>query len=648
MSFLVFLINFTLILILPGYFLAGLIFRKQEFTLPEIIPISFCFSVGISIIPGILAYLFPFPPLHAVYMTFFIIFFLALVKIAGGKQKSGSISNEGRESPEKKFLPIFFIILLVTSFILLFYTGAYITADSWGYIASIRKQLLLPSLAISDPYYYLPHGNDLPWTTYKIWHFTIASIAAMSKIDILQIWNYLPCILVPIGILSFLMFAKTLFRNKNLAYFLTILFILYHGVFKGMLIWRVSAFNSMIVRLIFIPVILTFFFRFLLTSKTKVLVVYLVLSLILLSTHALYFTMLLISVTSFLIFFALFKWKDRSTGKRILLAVALLLLVASPYLYFASKAPPQPRTSFLEQEKVVLSENLYYVKPTMVFSPYPPLIPKKIDIFNLSSFILFPLLLFYVKKHDWAIFLFSNMLVPASMLLNPISVPLLNRAFSILLMARFAQVMPFILVLGFFLYKMLSYLDARLSQLARRRFSLELKGKLFISLTLAVISIFLIHPHFNIRLAEVIKEDRSTVRYQWERDRELIPVLRYVQENIPGTGAILADEFVSMRIPAFSVHTVFAVWEAYGYLPSAEQKRREKDLNEFFDPHTANEETISFLRKYNIEYVLLDLTRLPHLWKLKISRYKPLFREIYNKNNFVLYKVNYLEEKANE
>ena len=121
---------------------------------------------------------------------------------------------------------------------------------------------------------------------------------------------------------------------------------------------------------------------------------------------------------------------------------------------------------------------------------------------------------------------------------------------------------------------------------------------------------------------------------------EYIPVLKHIQKDISGKSVILADQIISMRIPAFSIHKVYNVWHEYGYLSFSAHKKRETELKNLLNS-TAGKDTIhSFVHKYDIKYLLVDLTGSGTANKIiKKNSFNAVLRKIFDKNEFALYKI---------
>ena len=288
----------------------------------------------------------------------------------------------------------------------------------------------------------------------------LALLSALSRIDAVKIWIALPVFLAPIILLSFYTFSKTLFGSKRTAIICSILFILFYGLNEGMWVFRTAPYPTIIVNLILAPITMTFVFRYLREGKIAYLFLSSFLGLTVAAVHLFGLIIFLLAISSLCIFHLFFQRKDRKFFRlRIMHIFLMAVLIVGPYLILRWPAikivnPYYLTKSFSDKPYYVetITQNLYYMNPKLLCSPhYLVSHPFQPRLMYLAAFLLTPFLLVYVKRYDWAVFLFSNMIMPPLITLNPILTPLLAKRITFILVDRLSYLEPFLLVTGFFL-----------------------------------------------------------------------------------------------------------------------------------------------------------------------------------------------------
>lgn len=539
------------------------------------------------------------------------------------------------------FLGIIFVIIVG------FYKAAFYT-DTLDSLGAIRK--LYESISIVSQDHFYKDVGACSISGYNTWYLVIAWISKLTKVDPVGVWLFLPIILTPLILLSFYVFAITLFNNNRIALISTLLFILFHGFREEMWIFLTSPDLTLVNNFIFFPIALTFNFKYIRENNKLYLICGVLLGLVIASIHLTGLAILLLSLFSFLIFFLIFKKADRLIiTKRI--STILLFTILFSSIYILLKSPMTKIVNPFYQNRfnyITITEKLGYIDPTRLCAPHyyvkPPFYPR--FIYTLS-FLFTPFLLTYIRKKDWSIFLFSNTVIPPLIMLNPILVPLLTKLTSFFLVDRLSQLLPVFLVLGFFVdrlfVKFISYIK---------------KPNLYPLLCIFLMAILLAQPKFTKNLFVFLKTakfpslsnggevnfiKRVSMPNYFNNPNSIISSLKFIDKNSKETSVILSDEETSMFVPAYTKHYVVAVNPAHASIRIGDQREREEAVRKVLYIQDNLNETLSILKKYDVRYIVVNTSNTQ--WKNtlvslnKFRHHHKIFQEIYNDGNIFIFSI---------
>lgn len=651
----------AIIFFIPGYLLTRLLSDRREFSLWERIPMWFCLSLGILTIPGILAYVFHLT-FQILLLSFIIITVLLFLLNVLKRSKDQTMENDifSINAATKNTFLLSAVIILMGGFLIIISRrlGGYLTNDALSYIAFIRKLVENPYISNHTAYYH-EIGID-PTYGYNIWHLALALLSNFSRVDPVQLWISLPIILTLVIILSFYAFVKTLFGNKNIALICSFLFMLYYGANQGMWIFRTSTYNAGVTNFMLFPIALTFIFKYLRKDKIRYLFLSSLLGFTISTIHPYGFMTFLLSLASFYFFHLLFKrGTDGGIRLRILYVLLLTILLSASYIILRLPTlkvvnPYYLQSSYSHKPFYVemITQNLYYMNPKILCAPQyyirQPFIPRAIYLF---AFILTPLLLIHITKSNKNIFLFSNMIIPPLIMFNPILVPILSKFGGFATVDRMNQLLPFLLVIGFYLYGMLFGIEKFLLQKA---FKIGQKNlKFYFSPTLCIIVLFitLFYPSLNTEFRNLFKENIRFPKHLEEVSNRYISASQYIHDNITESSVFLigADYRFSLFLCAYTKHYVVATHpgNASPATTDIDQSRREETVKDVLDSSVNFEDTMQLLQTYNVEYVVLDSSQIQPKVLSKLESYPEIFNLIFKKNGISIFKVKQITRRRN-
>lgn len=618
-----FLIFFT-----PGYLLGRISFDKKEFSLCERIPIWFCLSLGVLTIPGILAYLFNFNfYILLVSIIFAIVLLLSLNILKGRRHQAKEKGITSINGERNLFLLSFLVILMGFAItVLSAYFGTFLERDALNFLAFVRKLSENPFIS-NYTAYYRDIGVD-PTYGYNIWHLAIALLSSTSGIDPIQIWNFVSVLLTPIIILSFYTFAKALFSHKETALICSLLFLLYYGINQGLWLFRVSAYNVVVNNFLLFPIALTLAFKYLRENKVFYLFLSCLLGFTIATIHLFGLIIIFLALVSFYFFHLLFKRQDKQIRLKILHIFLLILLLSSFYIMIRLPTlkvinPYYLKPTFMEK----LSQNLYYINPKRLCAPHyhvqSPFIPRMMYI---PAFLLTPFLLIYAKRRDEMIFLFSNMATPPLIMLNPVLVPIFAGLIGFGPANIMSQLLPFLLVIGFFLSK----------------FLFNIKNPPLKRVIIVFILFFiLINPSFNSKFVHLFRDGSPHLPEYFKGTSRYIPILQYIHDNILETSVFLTngDYKFSLFLTAYTKHYVMLTHPGHASPAAADQEERERSVKNILDPMVNLKDTIELLRKYNVNYIVIDKSQIPPKSLAKFKKYPKIFNLIFDQDGLFLYRI---------
>jgi hypothetical protein len=655
-----------------GWFIFAYLFKDENFSELERLPVSFSLSVGTICLIGTVCYFLGLTLWVVQTICVALLSLLLLVSLVRWRKKS-----VGACCSLRHLLTFSRPAIAVTGFaifcsLLAFWTGPWLshTADSFMHMAAVRRLINTGQVLNTGVYFPWESPGLVPQT--GTWNLALALLSSFSGMDITRIWLYLPALLTPVYILSFYAFASDLFRNYKLAALVTVLYFILHHKLDFRFLSRPNRISFAI-----LWIALLFTLRYLDTGKKKYLCLASVLGFVLSTMHFFTIELFLLSISSYALFRLLFRLKkgvfSDSDLKRALVVILVTLVLASPFVIFKLASTSftvglmptaEIREAYREgfRNSLSLGGEFFIVDPAMLFRH--PLLVKEMPLPEIGArgeLVLFAYLLMFflipacLRGKRTETFLFANMAIVPLIIFNPLLLHFIAGRVPDLVIFRLAYEMtPSVLVLGFFLYQWLTSLthsvDEDLNRTRRRErgWKSKLLPAFLTGISLfCVISSFLGGPVVGGAVA--IYNPFSTYRYSVKVSREGRLVnweepFSFIMNELPKDAVVLSDPVSSYYIAGLTGRFVITVPPMHQEeIDSRKGPQARQDVMSVLDQDVDLKTTVSLLREWNADYIFADLGApgvAPLSPKGKFDRYSPNFEKIYDKGDVSIYRYN--------
>ena len=654
-----------------GWFIFPYIFKDENFSELERLPVSFSLSVGTICLIGTVCYFLGLTLWVVQIICIALLSLLLLVSLVRWRKKSAGAYCSLRHLLTFSRPTVAVIGFAIFCSLLAFWTGPWLshTADSFMHMAAVRRLINTGQVLNTGVYFAWESPGLVPQT--GTWNLALALLSSFSGMDITRIWLYLPALLTPVYILSFYAFASSLFRNYKLAALVTVLYFILHHKLDFRFLSRPNRISFAI-----LWIALLFTFRYLDTGKKKYLCLASVLGFVLSAIHLFTIELFLLSIASYALFRFLFRlnkgaFSDSDLRRALTVIVATLALV-SPFVIFKLASTrftigPIPATEIHQayregfRHSLSLGEEFFIVDPAMLFRH--PLLVKETPLPEVGArgeLVLFSYLLMFflipacLRGKRIETFLFANMAIVPLILFNPLLLHFIAGKVPDLAIFRLAYEMtPSVLVFGLFLYKWLADLTRSGGEDLNRIRSKEGWRSRFLLAFLIGISVFCAISSFLggpvVGGAVAIYNPFSTYKYSAKVSREGRLVnweepFSFIMNELPKDAVVLSDPVSSYYIAGLTgrfVITVPPMHQEEIDLRKGPQARR--DVMSVLDQDVDLKTAVSLLRKWDAGYIFVDLNA-PRVASLssrnKFDRYPPNFEKIYDKADVSIYHYN--------
>jgi hypothetical protein len=641
-EFLRFTLAFACIFIMPGMLLFNLFFRRREHDIFEVIPVAMVFSIALLSIAGVLLYLVGLNANSMLLMLPPLLLMLIALNAArwGRKRHAHSMTGEASadvrvEEPKKgRSLTLAIYGLLILAAALMAYRGAVFvwSADTYDHAGTVREIVEKREILPGDTFY---GGEERlgPDPRKGLFHACLAILSIMTKIEPFQIFLWLPILLLPILLCSYLAFAGSLFKNRTIAFLSTALFLICYGGLDRSNLRMVGLPGMVAIQFYFIA--LCFMFKYLENRRLRFLLASAIIGCVTAIVHIYYFFHFILALTSFLVFSMLLRRQDKGAltalGKLVLTSLVLAVpLLALRYKLSYSVANPydvQPR------HVLFIAKNVFITNPLEAWNILGPM--------GILAFGATPFLLKRAKADAGMLFLFAAMITTPLIIFNPLAVNLFGRVMTFGLVRRIALFAPYIAVIGFFVHRALSSLRGRVSKRGNLR-----------ALAFLVLFVVLLIPYIRGFLYEYNRasiEDEEKHSYVLWRD-----ALSFMRDNVTEPSVILSDPLTSFSIPALTQHNIVAVLIGHASPQDAQNINRVSAADDVLNPYVDMERTIAVLNRYHVQYIVVNQTFSASLygsyWSVDVKHYEAarrkfeshpaLFEKVYQKNKVYIYRYH--------
>jgi len=593
------LLAWTGVMFLPGYFISKKIFRKREYDFAEKVVYSFSLSFGAIFLLGLFGYGFHLNitflnSLFLLMTVFFCIMYLSTLERNYLKEEYVSENKNGSIFLRNSIL---FLMILLLSIIAFVYQ-----AKSWGdvyfYESIVRKLAELPHITNQNVF-----CKDIkPDTVFgsNIWFLIMAMIVNMSKIDTIEVWLKLPAILMFLKTAIIYVFAHELFKNKKISLVITGLYFFYSVLHLGDI--QYLGYNFHFAVSIILPLALLMMLRYIRIGQKEYLILSSLLGVSLFRIHIMVFFLFELALLSFLVGFWLFQKEEKNKVRNLVRLISFSLISAIPFIIYTLSSYNLGTVIDIGKEYTVkVTKYLFFIKLDKFLEQ--PLV--------LTGLVFTPLLLPFLKRKDWAIFLFMNMVVPPILMLIPIFPPLLGKIITVSLVRRINFLMPSFFVIGGGIAFLFMTVEKELN-----RYIFEERGKKIITYAIYLVVTFLVFS------SSILAFRKMDIR-NWDiKETNPDGIYEFFRKSVAPNTVVLADLIQSVVITSYS-SKVYVVGVAAPHLrgdPSGLE--RERDVRKVLNEPFSFLDVMAILKKYSVNYIVLPENRsicefevLPYFFK---------------------------------
>jgi len=607
-NFFVVLLFFILIVLGPGFLLFNLLIKdKSDFTWIELLPLSFLFGFVFFSAIGFPAYFFHFS--HAVFTvaligggTILLVWNIILIFL----KKRDFLLEKNRKSV---LITLIFTALTIT-LILIWFPSINNGGDRLVHTGIMRR------LAIRDPIKpYFDAFKDIPNKIdagygYNTWYLIGSQIIRTIPVGSNFIWEYLIIILAPFQLLAFGLLVRKI-NNSNLFYLIALMIFFFLAVVMN-LGWelRLSPYPDQIARNMLTPVTLGLWILLLKREKlSKGILLGIILSAIaLILVHMFSIIYFIIAIIGMMAFWFLAD-KKRQILKKGILILAGWIIIAAPILYliYLNFLQIVPSNFGSASNKILIIGKYFIVNPAL---------------WN-SFWIIVPLIVLILlcvweiitrkKLSLGVLFCFALAFFATALCFIPPVSTFAGRIITITFLARMASIIPTYIIVALLIYEIIK------------------NKKIWRIIALSLMSLLLIYfawtkiPDFKDEIRD--KKDRIDLL-----ENKAEPIYNFINDNIPSSAVIVANEDLSYRLLAFTDNYLFMI--PYGHCPAIlDKKIRLAELNRLLNADYADR-NLPLFRKYRIDYLI---TYSPEGYRKIPAQYK----EIYSIEGQSIFKINY-------
>lgn len=629
---------FATVLLLPGFLLSGLVFGDKELSWPERLPLAFVLSLGLLSPPAVLLLAF-----HASLAVLGWISVAINVVLAGlyllRRQKHARDLTSIQNVPHSRINPVLLAASLLAALAVagafLFTASTWSFGDKWSYLLSIRRYLDLPLAVTNSPF---PQVEDIPnlsspRAAFNGWWVLQAFTDRAAGVEPVDVYSfYLPPLLLVVSLLAFYSLAQALFHNCNAALLAVLLQVLYYFSSIGSHDWIGRGFfdriieDKFLVWFILLPVAVLLMLKYLASGGKKHLLPLVFSIAALAMTHPMGLVQAGISFASLALLHLLFNLNRDKILRVVVIFIPLLFFLLVPLTQRDLMATQVTQGAAFDyaggvEGQFILSQTRLWIFSAMdnQYMAHPHLVAHPL---TMLAILLAPLLLPYLRQSLAAQFLFSNMAVPLLVLYNPVTAPLLGRLITPWMLWRVSWLLPVSLTLGFFLHKIIRWIQRSLAGLpvcARRP---------YIGQMIPILAVVLMAVPLQAYIADglgFLRERQERTISQYERD-----LLLHLREQVAPGSVIIAEPAFNDYIPAFAGDVSVLTFRSSAP-PSALE-----DINHFYGTKLVNDAVFNILRRWNARYIIIEQG---HPLALQLELLSPLFTRLYQNAGYVLFEA---------
>lgn len=481
--------------------------------------------------------------------------------------------------------------------LLMAWKGSYQDGDSWYHLAQTLHYFHQSALSSESAFFSSHQAGTL--YDFNAWHTFLAAISRLGNFTPQFVWINLSTLIMPIAFLSVYHFIQTAFRSISFSLFAALFifatnFLQHRFLFLGTVIYP-----SALCEVFLTPVFFTIFFN---KTDSKD---FAILCAILFTASAIhpYYSLVIIFIASV---FYLFNWSmNNHTAPYFLSSVKSLFyffLFVSPYLSTIYLY------TILSYEKGFPGTEIslfHLTKSKFIFSfSY-----DKWDFYLALSASFFLIL----KNTSWRtdryrLFVISNILIVPFIIYNPYVLPIFAKLAPLNLAGRLTGNIFILIPIAWILFE-------EIQKIQNSKFKKSIYTTVLLIGALLGIAILVKRAsQINVAIKRITHYNKYAApmgNLQFSRD---------FHQSIPGGSTVISDPYTSYQLPALADIDIVSM-TAHS-TPPLNLEERIRDTYHFFDPFVPMEEKHALVRKYKIDYAVINTSALPYV---SIPPYKLVF-----------------------
>jgi hypothetical protein len=646
-SFIKLFLSFLLFFILPGFSIFNIVFRRgNHFELPEKLICYFLGSLITAILPVLVAYFFNLQILTLIIILITVYCILATIDLFLSyfyyQDRAVNLSEIFSKDNLLNFSwmrwRIWLILILGLAFMFLSRKlGSCLISDAMTHIAIIRKMM---SNGVSSVNPFFKDIQEFPFYAYSLWQPLIAALSKFSSLDLIYVWFRIIIFLSPLVLFAGYFFSKNLFRNRNLAFACVLVIFFFFFFINTIQRGETSAslteitglaFPSKIALFILMPLFFGWFFNYFYANNKKALIFIIGTAAVIVLIHLFYYALVCLGLFSFLIFYWLLNRKiaiKKTRIKSIGLVLILIVSVSALYLLLRLKTGlitpdllSAHRQIVIDRGQVLsLKDNFFILKPKFLLS-YPQSFYPTVPLLDLMiAFLIF----LWFRKKDWSIFLLALMLMPFLIYFNPLAIYFLDKIIGLPKVVRICQITPVFYIFGF----VIGWIAMLLKNKLRRFNFYQILGIILLILVSLGFNFF---KNFTASAERIsIFNNRSFVNVS--PSLKIVVFLKSINKNSvivtsPTRHGLWQGQTARM-IAMVSPNYILSLGQSSDELLFGENPKidaRFQDQKKIFDPGVSMSKTISLLKKYQVNYLVVEKDKSQKF--LRQARFKSVFQD---------------------
>lgn len=624
------------VLFIPGSVVKYFLFRKtSDFDGLENLSIILCLGVSFWVIPSLIGFRLHLPLLFFVYLLLgMVLIYLRILILAGEKEKPVFIKGVTVHWPVVVF-GVLSILFCISVYVSSRFQGDFF--DTFYHIASMR-QVAQGERLFGVPDVFVNGMTALSPYIDNVWYFIGGFISFLNHLPVTVVYMVMSFVLSMCAISAFYVLTKVFITRSWLSFIATVLYVCfwfflipflgaYHTLFQNFF-FAFLPYPAETVNMIIFPIVIAFYFRYLLNGKNSDIIAFGLLTMTAVSVHTSSVFFITFVILSGFITIWISKRVALIQTKRCLVLLFVFLLASGiscgfktlllrKAMYFASYVTSLKDYAAGKAGYCSWGDNLIMANPWWCIKGYP---------WQAVGLFVVPILFWAWRREDKSrlICLLACLLTPLLFLFNPLLSPLIARLFTTVLYNRLGwnshEVLfrvPLLVAVALIVSnpKYVSGLRSDVVMPHRR-------AVIFFMLPFVIlIGIFIYTPSRRVFVNALTNKkgfvDIKTINQE--------PLYLFLKEKIPVKSVVAAPEGLSYLIGALTPQKVIAIM-AIRMSDFTQSEIRLADLERIIQFSGSEIEITRLLEKYDCRYVIVGATtQAAEKYRQCALTFKPVF-----------------------